>query len=1035
MEFTEETYEQLLIERFENMGYSHICGYGIDRDFRKPFYEDELRSSLQRLNPNLSPSIIDSAVDKLTDIPSGTLEDINEKCLGYIQNGLEIGIFHDGESDTEIVNLIDYENISNNSFVCANQWTVIGNTKDGIHECRPDIVLFVNGLPLVLIELKSPSRSQTDASEGYIQIQRYKKEIPNFFAYNQICVISDMAISKAGTITSNEARFMEWKTVDGNYESTLHADFKTFFDGMFQKDRLIDIVRNFICFSNEGIRKFKILAAYHQYFAVHKALDSTIKGIQSDGKGGVFWHTQGSGKSLSMVFYAHLLISAVSNITLVVITDRNDLDDQLFGQFIKCQSFLRQNPIQATTQENLRTLLLNRQANGIFFTTMGKFLDPVTPFTDRKNIVVMADEAHRSQYGLIEKTKLVKNAEGHDEVKIAIGAARRVRKSLPNATYIGFTGTPVSSKDHNTTEVFGNYIDVYDMTQAVEDGATRPVYYESRVVKLKLDEDTLRKIDNEYDLLAEEAENTEIENTKRKMAGLDAILSNDSTINSLVDDILDHYQNTREHLLTGKALIVAYDRKCAMKIYNKILSIHPDWSDKVKVVMTESKKDPIEWHDIIGNKKYREKLAIAFKDDESEFKIAIVVDMWLTGFDVPSLATMYVYKPMNGHNLMQAIARVNRVFRDKEGGLVVDYIGIANALKHAMSDYTNRDKKNYGDLDINKQAYPKFQEKLWICKDLLYGCDYKGFFSGNNSKMANAILNTVNFLMNPEKKVIKDDFIKQALLAKNFLSLCASIATETERYEESFIETVRVTIIRIENPRNGKTYLIEINNRINDLIQHSIKSDGVINLFKDTGDTYSIFNPSFLNEIKNMKHTNIAVEILKKLIEEQIKTYKRTNIVQSEKFSEIMQRSLNSYLNGMITSQEVIDELLKMAKEIKATQDESNSLNLSTEEKAFYDALSRPQAVKDFYSNDELIALTRELTETLRERRTVDWNKKTTARARMRVLVRMLLKKYKYPPKDADDAESIVIAQCELWADNTDDYYPMVAESAPQYIR
>ncbi len=1013
--FDEDAYEQVLIGLFEDMGYQHVCGYDIDRDYRCPLYLDELRPSLRRINPDLPQEVIDKAVDKLLDLPKGTLEDINELCLNYIQNGLEVGYYHDGRQDTEIVRLIDYDNIRNNSFICANQWTFI--EKDN---CRPDIVLFINGLPLVLVELKSPSRSQTDASEGFVQIQRYKEQIPSFFHFNQICVISDMAISKAGTITSDESHFMEWKTTDGNYESTKYADYKTFFNGMFDRKRLLDIVQNFICYSAEGIRKFKILAAYHQYFAVRKAVDSTIKGTHTDGKGGVFWHTQGSGKSLSMVFYAHLLRKSIPGLTLVVITDRNDLDGQLYGQFTKCRGFLRQDPIQAESQEHLKSLLDGRIANGIFFSTMGKFLDPDKPFTDRRNIVVMADEAHRSQYGLIEKTKMVKKEDGTEELKVVIGAARRIRKSLPNATYIGFTGTPVSNKDHNTIEVFGNYIDIYDMTQAVEDGATRPVYYESRVVKLNLDEDVLRQIDDEYEMLSDLVEDAAVEKSKRQLGGLDAVLGNDETINSLVTDILDHYENTRADYLTGKAMIVAYDRACAMKIYKKILDIHPDWTEKVKVVMTEGKKDSPEWHSIIGNKAHRDALAIAFKDNDSEFKIAIVVDMWLTGFDVPSLATMYVYKPMSGHNLMQAIARVNRVFEDKEGGLIVDYIGIANALKQAMNDYTSRDKKNYGDPDINKQAYPKFKEKLGVCKDLLYGYDYSEFFTHDKQKMAEAILGAVNYFMTPENEEDRDEFLRQATLLRNALSLCASLATEDERYHASFMETVRVMINRILNPNGDKSALLKTNQRITELIKQSVKSEGVINLFEDSGETYSLFNTSFLQEVSKMKHKNIAVEILKNLLTEQIKLYRRTNVVQSEKFSEIMKRSLNEYINGLITNQQVIDELLAMAEDMRKNQDECEELNLTSEEKAFYDALTKPEAIKDFYSNDQLISLTKELTETLRENRTIDWNKKESARAKMRNIVRKLLRKYKYPPEEAEGAAKTVIEQCELWADNID---------------
>lgn len=702
--FIEADYENSIIELFQNdLGYEYVYGPDIERDFYCPLYEDVLLESLYRLNRGLPDDAIQEALYKLKTFENGELVQKNAIFMDYLQNGIPVRFFVGGKEHSTIVYLVDYKNFENNSFIVANQWTFIENSNK-----RPDIILFLNGLPVVLIELKSPSREETDASEAYRQLRNYMQEIPSMFIYNAICVMSDQLTSKAGTITSGEDRFMEWKTKDGNYENTQYAQFDTFFEGMFQKERLLDIIKNFICFSNEGINTFKILAGYHQYFAVRKAIESTKHAIITDGKGGVFWHTQGSGKSLSMVFYAHLLQEALDSPTIVVLTDRNDLDDQLYSQFAKCKDFLRQEPLQAESRENLKTLLAGRKANGIIFTTMQKFEESNEPLSERHNIIVMADEAHRGQYGLAEKIKITKNEDGDEVAKRVIGTARIIRNTLPNATYIGFTGTPISAKDRSTREVFGDYIDIYDMTQAVEDGATRPVYYESRVIKLNLDETTLKLIDAEYDLMALNADEEVIEKSKRELGQLEAVLGNDNTINSLVCDIIDHYENNRENLLTGKAMIVAYSRPIAMKIYKRILELRPTWTEKVGVVMTSSNNDPEEWKQIIGNKHHKNELAKKFKDNSSAMKIAIVVDMWLTGFDVPSLATMYVYKPMSGHNLMQAIARVNRVFRDKEGGLVVDYVGIATALKQAMNDYTSRDKKNYGDTDVAKVAYPKF---------------------------------------------------------------------------------------------------------------------------------------------------------------------------------------------------------------------------------------------------------------------------------------------------------------------------------------
>ena len=1024
--YTESNYENAVLQLMnEELGYSYVYGPEVERDYHSPLYEDVLLPCLQRLNPALPDDALGEALYKLKNFETGTLLQKNMVFMDYLQNGVPVKYVENGEERSTLVYLVDFKHPDNNEFTVSNQWTFIENS-----EKRPDVIFFVNGLPLVVVELKSPSREETDASAAYRQLRNYMHEIPSLFIYNAICVMSDMSTSKAGTITSGEDRFMAWKTTDGSYENTQYATFDTFFEGIFEKERFLDILKNFICFNVDGQNTFKILAGYHQYFAVKKAVASTLHAAETDGKGGVFWHTQGSGKSLSMVFYAHYLQESMESPTIVVITDRNDLDDQLYGQFSRCKDFLRQTPQHAKSRTDLKQLLANRQANGIIFTTMQKFEESSEALSERRNIIVMADEAHRGQYGLSEKVVVKQKENGEIEAKTMIGTARMIRDTLPNATYIGFTGTPISTKDRSTREVFGNYIDIYDMTQAVEDEATKPVYYESRVIHLKLDERTLHLIDNEYEIMAENADPYVIEKSKKELGKMEAILGADQTIRSLVDDILDHYENYRENLLTGKAMIVAYSRPIAMKIYQRILALRPAWTEKVGLVMTQGNNDPEEWREIIGNKAHKEDMARKFKDNSSPLKIAIVVDMWLTGFDVPSLATMYVYKPMSGHNLMQAIARVNRVFKDKEGGLVVDYVGIASALKQAMNDYSARDKKNYGDTDVSKVAYPKFLEKLSICRDLFHGYDYRQFITGTDLEKAKIISGGVNFLLGkrvtehelPEKEQTHSIYIKESLLLRQALTLCSSLVDQETRLETAFFEAVRTLIVRLISGGTGKKFTLpEVNERINELLKQSIKSEGVINLFSDVQTEFSLFDPKFLEEIANMKTKNLAIELLKKLIEEQVSVYRRTNLVKSEKFSAIIQKMMDRYLNGLLTNEEVIQELLHLARDIAAATAEGEQLGLTAEELAFYDAITKPQAIKDFYEHEELIAITKELTDLLRKNRTIDWQKKESARAGMRRLVKRLLRKHHYPPEGMDDAILTVMSQCEMWTDNVMD--------------
>lgn len=1003
--FTEDAYEQTLIALFrDELGYAYECGYEVERDYREPFYRADLLVSMRRLNPSLPADAMEQGIKQITNISIGTLEQNNEQFTLWMQNGLEVGYLQDGEERTALMRLIDYERPERNLFKVVNQWRV-----EEYKNKRCDMVVMVNGLPLVVVELKSAVSEDATIDDAYNQIKNYQQSVPSLFSYNAFNVISDMSDTRAGTITAKEARYMEWKTVDGSYESTLIADYRIFFLGMFQKQRLLDILQNYICFDKNQGRYAKILTAYHQYYAVGKALERTKEAVEGNGKIGVFWHTQGSGKSLSMVFYAHQLVQRLPEVTIVVVTDRKDLDNQLFGQFCRCKDFLRQEPVNAQSRNDLGRLLQGRQSGGVIFTTIQKFEEGDTPLSPRRNIIVMSDEAHRSQYG--------DEHWGAQSQRMKKGFSQKMREALPGASFIGFTGTPISDRDRDTEEVFGHYIDIYDMSQAVDDGATRPVYYESRVVNLRLDDDTMKLLNDEFDHLGDEgATEEQIRKAKQEHSRLEVLLGEDATIDTLTRDIVHHYEDNRAQELTGKAMIVALTRPIAIKIYRKILELRPGWTEKVKVVMSGSNQDPEDWQQIIGNEAYKKELARKFKDDDDPMKIAIVRDMWLTGFDVPSLATMYVYKPMSGHNLMQAIARVNRVFPGKEGGLIVDYVGIAQALKSAMQQYTNRDRHRFGDPDIAKTALLKWREEMEVCRDQLHGFDYTGFFAQDNTKRAAAITAGANYLSAPALLQKKKDFMEHSALLHNATTLCRSLLDERQKTEVCYMDALRVMMLKLS--QKGKISRHEINERIGDLLRQSVKTDGVINLFGDRQIEFSLFDEAFLQEVKNMKERNLAVELLTQLLKERIRQQQKTNITQSDLFSDMLSRSLSNYLKGLLTNEEVIQELLKMAQQMKHAEDEGNDLGLTSEEKAFYDALSTPEGVRQAYSDEEFVALTKELTEVLHTNRTIDWNRKESARAKMRVLVKRLLKKYKYPPEGAKKALETVMRQCDHWADD-----------------
>lgn len=1007
--YTEDSYEQALIALFrDELHYDYIYGPDIERDYRQPCYVPALEDAIRRINPTLPTEVIEEATKRILSATDGTLIQSNEAFMRALQDGLEVPYIHKGEERTAIVQLIDYDKETfdtNNTFHIINQWRV-----EGHDVIRCDMVVFVNGLPLVVIELKSPSEEGVTVHDAYLQIRNYQLKCPDLFTYNAFNVISDMLSTFAGTITADEERYMQWKSTDGKYEDKEVVSYDTFFKGIFPKERLLDILRNFICFDHREGKAAKILAGYHQYFAVNHALDCTYKAINGNGKIGVFWHTQGSGKSLSMVFLAHLLGRHFRESTIVVVTDRNDLDNQLFGQFSRCADFLRQMPQQAGSKTELTELLRDREAGGIIFTTIQKFEEDTRCLSDRRNIIVMTDEAHRSQYGDVYYD--------YDAKRTKKGFARLMREALPNASFIGFTGTPVSDRDRDTQEVFGNYIDIYDMTQSVRDHATVPVYYESRAIRLKLDQHILDELDAEFSNLDElGVSDAQLEKTKQNLSRLEAVLGAPETIQSLVDDICFHYTHFRQNQLTGKVMIVAFDRAIAIKIYQRILELHPEWNNAVKVVMTGSNKDPETWHPIVGNDAYRKQLAKDFKDEKSELKIAIVVDMWLTGFDVPSLSTMYVYKPMSGHNLMQAIARVNRVFPEKEGGLIVDYIGIAQALKRAMQEYTARDRNRFGDPDIAKTALVTFREKAEICADLLHGFDYSAFATGSDAAKAEIIKGGVNFLCSVKNEEMRKAFVKEAALMHNAVTLCRSLLDEDAIQFVAFCDAVRILLMRLEQKGDGSVKAKEINERIRHLLEQSVQSEGVIELFVDNKRDFSLFDDAFMNEVKNMKEKNLAVEILKKLLKGVVNGYRHTNVVQAARFSELLSRALSSYLQGLLTNEEVINELIKLALQIKAAEDQSNTLGLTKEEKAFYDALSKEEMVRKAYTDEQFVALTKELTEELRNSRTIDWNRREDAQAKMRVKVKRLLRKYNYPPDGQKQALETVMEQCELWAD------------------
>ena len=1004
--FREDNVEQAIIEQLKELGYEYQYAPDIERDYKEAILKDVFYESLYKINKYITEDIADEVYRKIRNFHAVDLVEANYEFYHMLYAGVEVPIEGD---KTFVAKLIDRDNIENNLFQVLNQYTVIE-----YKEKRPDVVVFINGIPLIVFELKNAISEDTTIENAYNQIKNYQEDIKSLFYYNAFSVISDGINARIGTITADFNRFMTWKSKDGEKPEDNINQIDVLLNGVFRKDRLIGIITNFILFQNKEKGRIKILAGYHQYFAVDKSIKSTLKALdEHTGKAGVVWHTQGSGKSFAMVFYTGKIskIHSLNNPTIVVLTDRNDLDNQLYETFANTnREILPQKTQHAASRKKLKELL-SVNVGGIIFTTIQKFEEGEDIISERENIIFIVDEAHRSQYST-EKKFNRKTGE------FQTGYAKKMRDSLPNATFIAFTGTPIEYADKNTRILFGDYIDVYDMTQAVLDNATVPIYYENRVAKLKLDENVLKEIDDEYNYIIEndEADVETVTKSKEELAKLETVIGAQDRLEMLSKDIIEHYEQ-REDILNGKAMIVCMTRKIAIDLYKEIIEKRPEWKEKIKVVLTDNNEDPTDWHEIVGNKKYRDDLATEFKDEKSKLKIVIVVDMWLTGFDVPDLATMYIDKPMRGHNLMQAIARVNRVYKDKEAGLIVDYIGIGADLRNALNEYTNRDRDKVPDITA---AYVIVKEKIEVMRDFFYGFDYQGFFSSSNQLRLRTLADGINYVLSKDEDE-KKDFIAEATALSQAETLARSILDEQTKLEVEFFKGVKVGVNKI----TGKGHLTttEVNQRILNVLEQAIQEDGIIDIFKAaerSNPEISILSEEYLESIKKSKNKNIAAELLKRLIDGNIRVFKRTNLVKAELFSQKMAEIMKKYNNRLITSAEVIEELLNLSKEVVDAKNEGKEKGLTDDEYAFYDALVKDPNVLKEMQDEVLIQLAHELTETVRKNRTVDWDKKESARAFMRREIKRLLRKYHYPPTKADEAVQTVVRQAELMGENYD---------------
>lgn len=1001
--FTEEQLEDMTMSLLDKLNYECKNGYDIERDYHSVFYDDTLFDDIANINRDFTDEQINEAIKTIKNLTYNNVVEDNKEFTKYLLQGVPIEVKTNAGYQYKNVKLIDFDNVENNHFQAINQFTIIE-----FEQKRPDIIIFVNSIPLVVIELKTATNEDVKLEDAYLQLHKYREvSIPSLFRYNQFLVISDGVTAKAGTITSPYSRFSDWKKVEDTDVVTENMPtHETLFNGMFRKDRLLDLIGNYILYSNDS----KILAQYHQYFGVKKAIKSTVTTGAKTGKAGIVWHTQGSGKSFSMVFYAGNMIKMLLNPTILVVTDRNDLDNQLYETFYKCSEFLKQKPVQADTRSDLKELLKDRVAGGVFFTTLQKFEEESGLFSDRDDILVLVDEAHRSHYGLEATVKL--NLETMEAYK-KYGTAKFLHDALPNAIYIGFTGTPVETKDKSTSSIFGDVIDTYDMTQAILDGSTVPISYESRMARVGLNQKILDEIDRYYAFVEESgvADDIAINKSKQMMATISQVIEDPDRLELIVKDIISHYEE-RKNMTADHVMVVAYSRKSAYTMYKKFLELRPDYEDVVNMIITPSNKDSEEMQKAIGTKGDKKELERKFKSEEpgEKFKIAIVVDMWLTGFDVPQLGTMYIDKPMKAHNLMQAIARVNRVYKDKKGGLIVDYIGLKGWLLDALKTYTTRDQNKIKDTE---ELVNVLLDKLEIIDNMFNGFDYSNFKELDNTGKYHLIKDGANLMLATEDT--KRRYMKHSQDVKNLYTLCNGVVSNLVKDKCLFIISVKSFISKITN--TGKLDVSEINNTVGKLLEDAIHEDELLNLGELTrGNSLELLSDSILSKLRAMKDKNVAAEVLSRAIKTTIGDIGKINLTLQEKFSTKFNKIVDMYneRTDIADIEKIIEEMIKLKREIEEEIANGNEYDLSPEEKAFFDALGADPEIKELMQDEVLVQIAKDLVELINDNLTLDAFKREDARARIRSNIRRLLIQYNYPPVKREGAVDKVIKQAEL---------------------